>query len=280
MLPGLGPQLIRHPEAVHKPNRLATSRYQDSPQTEEKWRFLKERLQAIEGVDWYGLDAVDLCLVPDVVLPTDFKTPEFDKYKGSSFPGTHLIMYCRKMASYIHNDKLLVHCFQDSLSKAALGWYVGLEKGCVRSWKDLAEAFLKQYKYNEDMALDHTRLQNMMKKEHEGFKEYAQRWRELAARVQPPLAENEMVTMFIGTLPAPFYNKMVGNVSSSFFDFVVVGERIETGIKCGKFAHVASNVGFIKKLNPEKKKGETNAIISKSDLGYGRANQAPPQYPT
>ncbi|RDX81087.1 hypothetical protein CR513_38277, partial [Mucuna pruriens] len=53
----------------------------------------------------------------------------------------------------------------------ALSWYVSLERGHVRTWKDLAEAFLKQYRYNEEMASDHSRLQNMTKKGPKGFKE-------------------------------------------------------------------------------------------------------------
>ncbi|RDX97578.1 hypothetical protein CR513_19631, partial [Mucuna pruriens] len=78
------------------------------------------------------------------------------------------------MAAYIHDDKILIHCFQDSLTRAALGWYVSVERGRIKTWRDLVEAFLKQYKYNEDMVLDHSRLQGLAKKEQEGFKEYAQ----------------------------------------------------------------------------------------------------------
>ncbi|RDX69632.1 hypothetical protein CR513_51229, partial [Mucuna pruriens] len=77
------------------------------------------------------------------MLPMDFKTPEFDNYKGSSCPRVHLAMYCLKMATYIYDDKILVHCFQDSLIGAALSWYVSLERWHVKTWRDLAEAFLK-----------------------------------------------------------------------------------------------------------------------------------------
>ncbi|RDX85769.1 hypothetical protein CR513_32988, partial [Mucuna pruriens] len=145
-----------------------TPKQKGDPQVDDKWRFLIERLRAIEGVDRYGLDAADLCLVLDVVLPTDFKTLEFDKYKGSSCPHTHLAMYCRKMVAYMHEDKIM-------FVTAALSWYVNLERGHIRTWKDLTKAFLKQYKYNEDKALDRSRLQNMTKKDLEGFKEYAQK---------------------------------------------------------------------------------------------------------
>ncbi|RDX97017.1 hypothetical protein CR513_20263, partial [Mucuna pruriens] len=124
-----------------------------------------ERLHAVEGKDKYGLEATNLCLVADVGILVDFKTLEFNQYKGSS--------YLRKLAAYIYDDKILIHCFQDSMTGAALSWYVSLERERIKTWRDLVEAFLKQYKYNEDMAPDHSRLQNMLKKEQEGFKEYA-----------------------------------------------------------------------------------------------------------
>jgi len=44
------------------------------------------------------------------------------------------------------------------------------------------------------MAPDRKQLQNMCKKEHESFKEYTQRWRDLAAQVAPPMMEREMIT--------------------------------------------------------------------------------------
>ncbi|RDX75463.1 hypothetical protein CR513_44646, partial [Mucuna pruriens] len=76
----------------------------------------------------------------------------------------------------------------------------------------------------------------MAKGEKETFKEYAQHWRELAARIQPPLSDKEMVTMFIDTLHPPFYEKMVGNVSSDFANLLFIGERVEVGMKKGKIA--------------------------------------------
>ena len=59
--------------------------------------------------------------------------------------------------------------------------------------------FIMQYQYNTDMAPNRTQLQNMSKKEHESFKEYAQRRRDLAAQVAPPMMEREMITMIMDT---------------------------------------------------------------------------------
>ncbi|RDX60684.1 hypothetical protein CR513_61155, partial [Mucuna pruriens] len=225
------------------------------PHSKEKWQSLEERLHAVEGEDKYGLEAANLCLVLDVGLPTNFKTSEFDKYKGSSYPRVHLAMYCWKMAVYIYDDKILIHCFQDSLTGVALNWYINLEHGRIKTWRDLAEAFLKQYKYNEDMA-----------------------WRELAAQVQPPIIEREMITMFIDTLPSPYYDKVVRNVASNFMELVVVGERIELGIRRGKFAQASNNAGFAKKPTSEKKKGEANDVLVEPVFPHGKGNA--PSYPT
>ncbi|RDX83399.1 hypothetical protein CR513_35669, partial [Mucuna pruriens] len=96
----------------------------------------------------------------------------------------------------------------------------------------------------------------MVKREHEAFKEYTQRWRELAAQVQLPITEKEMVTMFIDTLPSPYYDKVVGNVTSNFANLVVVGQRIELGIRHGN-----GNMGSAKMLTSEKKRGEANTML-------------------
>ncbi|KAL2985444.1 hypothetical protein AAZX31_12G153400 [Glycine max] len=144
--------------------------------------LLEERLRAVEGLGNYPFsDLADLCLVPDIVIPPKFKVPDFDKYKGTTRPKNHLRMYCRRMGAYSTDEKLLMHFFQDSLAGAAVAWHTNLEASQIRSWKDLANAFIRQYQYNTDMAPDRNQLQSMTKQEHESIKEYAQRWRDLVA---------------------------------------------------------------------------------------------------
>jgi len=99
----------------------------------------------------------------------------------------------------------------------------------------------------------------MIKNSSETFKEYAQRWRELAAQVEPPLHEKEMTTMFIETLQTPFYGHVLGSVSSNFSDIVTIGERIEHGLKSGKIAQGSSTATNAKKFGfnlNKKKEGE------------------------
>lgn len=117
-----------------------------------------------------------------------------------------------------------MHFFQDSLSGASLEWYMQLERTHIRTWRELAEAFLKHYQYNLDMAPNQTHLQSLSPKLEESFKEYAQRWRDLASRVQPPLLERELINMFVDTLQGTYFEKMIGSTTSGFSDLVIVGE--------------------------------------------------------
>ena len=115
----------------------------------------------MEGNEFFSVDTDNTCLVSDLVIPAKFKTLEFEKYKGHTYPKSNLVMYFRKMIAYTNNQKLPIHCFQDNLSGASLKWYMGLEKNHVKCFQDLVDAFMKQYNYNLDMALDRRQLQSM-----------------------------------------------------------------------------------------------------------------------
>ena len=163
----------------------------------------------IEGSDAYGLvDASKMSLVPDLVLPPKFKVPTFDKYDGTKCLSAHLYMYYRKMTGHTNNDKLLIHYFQDSLTGSATRWYNQLSLENVWSWTDLAKAFLVQYKYMTESAPNRISLQNIEKKTTEIFREYAHKWKDLAAQVQPPMTDKELNKTLLNTLLWPDNRKL------------------------------------------------------------------------
>ena len=106
----------------------------------------------------FGKNAHDLCLVPNMKIPAKFKVSNFERYKGDSCLQSHLTMYVRNMSTYSDDHNLLIHYFQDSLTGAALKWYMGLDSTQIRKFNDLGEAFVRQYKYNVDMAPDRDQL--------------------------------------------------------------------------------------------------------------------------
>ena len=83
--------------------------------TQGKYELLEERLRAVEGINMGGVDASELSHVHGLIIPSKFKTPDFEKYNGTKCLATHLTMYRRRMAAHMDNDKLLIYCFQDSL---------------------------------------------------------------------------------------------------------------------------------------------------------------------
>jgi hypothetical protein len=44
-----------------------------------------------------------------------------------------------------------------------LSWYIQLDNTIVKRWKDLVEAFIRQYKFNMDVAPDRLNLQVLEK---------------------------------------------------------------------------------------------------------------------
>ncbi|XP_052484926.1 uncharacterized protein LOC105796034 [Gossypium raimondii] len=167
----------------------------DDYDAQDRYKILEERLKAIEGAEVFSaLSAKELSLVPDLVLPPKFKAPDFEKNDGTRCPKAHLVMFCRKMTGYVNEDKLLIHY----------------------------------------MVPDRLTLQMMEKKPTETFRQYAQRWRDISAQVEPPLTETEITVLFINTLKAPFYDKLVGSATKHFADIVISGELIENAVKSGR----------------------------------------------
>ncbi|CAL5205186.1 unnamed protein product [Lathyrus oleraceus] len=252
----------------------------EQPQDDEiakRCCVLEKRLKAIKGQDTLELNALDMCLVPDLVIPAKFKAPEFEKYEGDGCPKHHLVMFCRKMTYHAHNDKLMIHCFQDSLTGASLSWYMKLERNRVQSWLDPANTFLKQYKYNMDIAPDRMQLRALSQEDDESFRGYAQRWRELAACVEPPLLDKELMGLFRDTLQSPYFKRMISNPASDFANLVAIGERIESALKSGRIQGASSNqASKTESLSDSQKEedDETNAVMT--DVGYSHDAPARP----
>nr|XP_012466325.1 unnamed protein product [Gossypium raimondii] len=236
-------------------------------QLEDRCRWLEEKFRAMENTDYfYGVDAKDLSLVPYLVLPPKFKAPKFKKFNGTSCPEAHITMFYRRMTGYINNDQLLIHCFQDSLIGSATKWYNQLSRTNIHSWKDWAQAFMKQYGHVANMAPDRITLQNLEKKQSESFKKYAQRWRDVATQVQPPILEKETTVLFINTQKAPFINHMFGSATMSFSDMVMSSVMIENAIRSGKIDTGES----IKGSTPKNKENEVSNL-SMYNEGYPKS---------
>ncbi|KAI5418328.1 hypothetical protein KIW84_042827 [Lathyrus oleraceus] len=127
------PVLVVPPPVVHTMPKVDDTIYHSEPSEgpyvyekmdamNDQFLELRKELKSLRGKDLFGKSAAELCLVPNVKIPVKFK---------------------------------------DSLSDAALRWYMGLDSANIRSFNDLGEAFVKQYNYNVDMAPDRDQLRAM-----------------------------------------------------------------------------------------------------------------------
>jgi hypothetical protein len=129
---------------------------------------------------------------------------------------------------------MLIFFFQDNLTRFALSWYIRLNSSKINKWKDLIDTFLKQYKFNFETAPDRTILIAMEKGNQESVWAYAQKWRDKATHVQPPLIEIKIVMLFANTIKSLYYRHLMGNSAQQFYDNVRIAEKIEQAIKMGK----------------------------------------------
>ncbi|OMO78300.1 Retrotransposon gag protein [Corchorus olitorius] len=89
------------------------------------------------------------------------------------------------MGPYAMNEKLMIHCFQDSLTGTASTWYIQLDRHRIHSWDDLAKAFVDQYKYLVELAPSRETLKAIERKLIESYTKFAQRWRDKVSQVRP-----------------------------------------------------------------------------------------------
>ncbi|KAA3479168.1 intersectin-1-like [Gossypium australe] len=103
---------------------IGKARVELPKQLEDRYKWLEEKFKVLESADYHcGIDAKELSLVPNLVLPPKFKIPEFENYNGTSCPEAHITMFYRRMTGYVNNDQLLIYSFQDNLIGAAAKWY-------------------------------------------------------------------------------------------------------------------------------------------------------------
>ena len=78
----------------------------------------------------------------------------------------------------------------------------------------------------------------------------------MAAQIQPPMTDKELNKMFLNTLKAPYYDRMIGNSNTNFFDVVFAGKMIENRVKLGKIEGMEA-----KKPAPKKREEKTHAVF-------------------
>ena len=133
-----------------------------------------------------------------------------------------------------------------------------------------------RYKYMLETVSNRLTFQSMKKRLKENYREYAVRWKNVASMVRPPLTNREENSMFVDTLPSPYYDMLVVNAFVEFGDLMYSVGRIEDGIKRGKIvdtkATTFGNKGNVPNKHVEERSGRKFKTIGESvgNLFYSR----------
>ncbi|XP_060195026.1 uncharacterized protein LOC132624234 [Lycium barbarum] len=174
-----------------------------------------------------GLRYNDLCMHPDLNLPEGFKIPKFEIFNGIGNPKAHLRSYYDQLVGVKKNEPLIMQLFNRSLIGEATEWFTTQDMRQWHTWEDMAESFMERFCFNVETVLERYYLEKFKKKSTENYREFAGRWRAEAARVQPPMCEKELVSMFIRSQEPDFYDRMLFMAGRSFAELVKMREAIE-----------------------------------------------------
>nr|XP_016442431.1 PREDICTED: uncharacterized protein LOC107767846 [Nicotiana tabacum] len=148
--------------------REARRKEEDSVSEElQMMRRQMKNLKAARGSE--SLDYEDLCIHPDMDIPSAYKPPKFDIFGRTGDPHAHLRVYCDKLAIVGRNEKLRMKLFIRSLMGEALTWYTRQDPRNWRTWQDMAKDIMNHFRFNTEITSDRFALVNLQKKPSESF---------------------------------------------------------------------------------------------------------------
>ncbi|XP_059314844.1 uncharacterized protein LOC132065452 [Lycium ferocissimum] len=136
----------------------------------------------------------------------------------------------------------------------------------------MASSFMERFRFNMENVPNRFSLEKIRQKSTKTYREYASRWRDEVACVQPPMTEAELVAAFIRYQEADCFDKMITMKGSSFADLVIVGEDIEDGLKTGRIVSVLNRSGASSAVS-NKTKREDVAYVSRATSPKSRGKE-------
>lgn len=126
---------------------------------EQQIKDLQKKIEDINNPKPY-YTMRDICPYPfdrRIPMPPHFVTPKFDKYKGKGDPKAHIREFFMACIEVANEESYLMRLFLQSLGGQAMEWFSKLSP-CIKSWGDLAKAFIQHFSYNIESNISITTL--------------------------------------------------------------------------------------------------------------------------
>ncbi|XP_071904273.1 uncharacterized protein [Coffea arabica] len=205
-----------------------------------------EFIRKSQGLSKQGvLNYDDLCLFPNVQLPVGFKTPKESRRR---------------------RPRLVLN----------------LKPEEVKTWLDLSNAFIRQYEYNCELAPTRTTLEGTKRRPSEDHKTYAKRWRKIAAKVEPPMTEDEIIRTFIKAHDPPYFEEIFRMTGCTFAAIVNKLEKYDDFVRVRKIVNVSTLKSQVETLQGQGSSGKKPQFKKKEGelKAAGKISMVtPPTYP-
>ncbi|XP_077252356.1 uncharacterized protein LOC143891701 [Tasmannia lanceolata] len=98
-------------------------------------------------------DVSKLMMSSAVVLPHNFKVPEYDKYDRTGCPRNHIRWFIILSQQYGLNHEQMAHLFPISLVGIAKKWFLRLKPDEVRTMGDISDQLIEQFSMEEGIEI-------------------------------------------------------------------------------------------------------------------------------
>lgn len=116
----------------------------------------------------------------------DFKLPTVEVYNGKADPTDHLMRYTRHMEVLGASEGVMARCFPLYLTDIAAMWFRQLEEGSIRTWTELVDRFLRQFRVHIKRPKNVMTLTSVKQREDESLRAFLTRFNAAVASVDRP----------------------------------------------------------------------------------------------
>ncbi|XP_021607728.1 uncharacterized protein LOC110611649 [Manihot esculenta] len=193
--------------------------------------------------------------VQQETIPKKFMMPPMTAYDGAGNPREHVLSYKTFMELQTLSDALICKVFPDTLTGPARAWFNILEAGSIRSFGDLAIAFISRFIAGVPADRKTSYLETIRQRRDESLMEYVARFNTEALQI-PELDEGRAVeAMQKGTTSPEFFGSLSRKPPTTLAELMKRAEkyiRQDGALVTSRFAKGAEDRGKA----PEERRSE------------------------
>ncbi|XP_058084076.1 uncharacterized protein LOC131231789 [Magnolia sinica] len=139
--------------------------------------------------------------VEDVLFPTNFKQPDFQKFKGDEYPEEHPVHFITSIENFSTIPQYCLRLFRSSLIGRAFRWYSDLAPESIRTWEQMQDTFISNFfssKY--DVTIAKLAYVRQKKKKNKTMEKFIDKWKTLGASCKQLPEEKKQVNMCLNSM--------------------------------------------------------------------------------